>query len=82
MINNDKPPVYTPPEPPKKSFAKQSGVNYANESPNKIKRQDAEYIDKQLNVIFIKGHAHNVHDKQMDLVRGNAKRNAIRRKMP
>lgn len=51
------------------------------QSPRKIKRQDAAYIDKKLRETFIRGHAVKVHKTHMDLVRDNARRNA-RRKIP
>jgi hypothetical protein len=70
-------------EPPKKSYAQQSGVNYADEAPNKITRRDAAYIDTVLKQKFIRGHAMKVHVNQMNLVRGNARANTgFRRKKP
>lgn len=55
--------------------------NPAKESPKKMRRQDAHFIDTKLRETFIRDHATNVHKKQMDLVRGNAQRNQ-RRKIP
>jgi hypothetical protein len=55
--------------------------NPAKEAPKKMKRGDAHYIDTKLRETFIRGHAMNVHNKHMDLVRGNAQRNK-QRKIP
>lgn len=65
----------------KESYAEQSGVNYANEAPRKIKRRDAAFIDNQLKNMFIRGHAMNVHNNHMSIVRTNAQLNT-RRKVP
>ena len=56
--------------------------NPAKESPKKIRRQDAEYIENKLRKTFVRGDCMDVHRSHMDVARGNAKKNMVRRKIP
>lgn len=58
---------------------KKSG-NPAHDAPKKMRKGDAGYIDTTVRRVF-GGHAMTVHNRQMDLVRTNARRNAANRKM-
>ena len=66
------------PEPGKIDHVKKSG-NPAHQAPKKMRKGDVGYIDTKVQTTF-GGHAMAVHNRQMDLVRNNAKRNAAQRK--
>jgi len=67
------------PEDGKIDHVKKSG-NPAHQAPKKMRKNDVGYIDGKVQGTF-GGHALNVHNRHMDLVRSNARRNAANRKM-